>query len=274
MSISKNIRFFTFLNFLAGVILLTIVTPGYSQIWTDYNDHDPGIVSVEAMIPSLENFTTIDAPSASYLIYSRFSVGNNIWLTASLPVSHFKNKSADISETSIGNAYIGGRFGSSHSNGINFETGVYLPLAKNDAEGLATGIISDINNLSRYLPETTTLTGRLRYYRDSDSGFIIRAGAGPDILIPKSGESELFVAYYGQFLYRVNTLTLGAGLTATSIVTEKNLSFGDRTNSNIGIMSSLDFGGIRAGAYLRLPLDDEVNDFLNYVLGLHFGIIL
>lgn len=261
------------------ILFLASAINAYGQIWTDYNEHDPGIVSAEAMIPSFDNFLGAEAPSAAFELYTRFPVGDNLSLIASLPVSHFEaggSAFGDISETAIGNPYIGGRFGSRNSTEISFEAGVHLPLASADDTGLLTGQLLENHNLGRFLTETMTLSGLLRYRQDRESGIVLRAGGGPDLWIPtEDGPStELAVTYYGQMLYRADAITVGAGFTGLTLITDDDLSYGDRTLNDLGVMGSYRSGNFRTGAYLRVPLDDEVNDFLNFVLGIHAGILL
>lgn len=259
------------------LLTLAAASTGYGQVWTDFNEHDPGIVAVEAMIPSFDELLGADSPSSAYELYTRFSISDNLTLIASLPISHYESSGTifgDISETAVGNPYIGARFGSSPTTGMNFEAGIHLPLSSSDDTGLLTGLLIENHTLGRFLAETTTLSGAVRYYREQDSGLIIRAGGGPELWIPNEGDTELSLTYYAQLLYRADDLTFGAGLTGLTLITEGDLSYGDRTLNDIGLMGSYRFSGLRLGGYLRVPLDDEVNDFLNFVLGVQLGILL
>lgn len=263
------------LSLLLSAVCTGVSSTAYGQIWTDHNEHDPGIVSVEAMIPAFDDFLGAEAPSSTWELYTRFPVTGNLSVIASLPVSHFETSGralADISETSIGNPFLGVRIKTTSHN-VDIDAGVRLPVASNDDTGLLTGILIDNHSLSRFTTETTTFSGVLRYHRDWESGLILRAGIGPEIWLPDEG-SELIATYYGQLLYRSDPLTLGAGFSGLNLVTESDISFGDRTLTDIGILGSYRFGNFRTGAFLRFPLDDEISDFLDFVLGINLGFVL
>lgn len=262
------------------ILFCTAPTAVYGQIWTDHNDHDPGIVAVEVMVPSFDDALNAEAPSSALELYARFPVAENISLIASLPISHFEASGSflggDVSETALGNPYLGARFGGDRLNNLNFELGARVPVASEDDTGLITGLLIENHVLGRYLTETVTLTGMVRYQRDQESGIVLRAGGGPDVWIPTKGgpATELVITYYGQILYRSDALTLGAGFTGLTLITDADLSYGDRTLNDLGVMLSYNSGGFRIGGHLVVPLDDEVNDFLNYTLGVHAGFAL
>jgi len=271
----RPVAFFT-------LFIITSTAPAsvYGQIWTDYNEHDPGIIAVEVMIPSFDNALNVEAPSSALELYARFPVAENISLIASLPISHYEATGSflggDVSETALGNPYLGARFGSERSGDFNFEFGARVPVASVNDTGLLTGQLIENHVLGRFLTETVTLTGMVRYQRDQESGIVLRAGGGPDVWIPTEGgpATELVITYYGQILYRSEALTVGAGFTGLTLITDADLSYGDRTLNDLGVMLSYDSGGFRIGGHLKVPLDDEVNDFLNYTLGVHAGFVL
>ena len=273
---TKKSRSTTLVSFALILIMIHLPFTVYGQLWTDHNTHDPGIISLESLIPAFNNILGVESPSSTYEIYTRFPVTNQISVIASLPVSHFESAgsvSGDISETSVGNPFLGVRFGTP-SRGLNIEGGTRLPISSADGEGLFTGQLIENYSLGRFLPETTTINGVIRYTKNWDPGFFIRVGVGPDLLLPKEGDTELTLTYYGQFIFSTGPLSLGAGFSGLTVTTSEDLTFGDRSLTDIGFLASLQFGRLRPGAHIRLPLDKEVNDFLDYIVGLNMGVVL
>jgi len=278
---TKKSRSITLVSFALILIIVYVPNTVYGQLWTDHNTHDPGIVSLESLIPALDNFIGAESPSSVYEIYTRFPVTDKLSVVASLPVSHFESTGSvagDISETSVGNPFLGVRFGNP-SRGLNIEGGTRLPISSTEGDGLLTGLLVENYSLGRFLPETTTITGVVRYSQTWESGFLVRAGVGPDILLQNEGDTELTLTYFGQIIFSPGPLSLGAGFSGVTNTTAEDLSFGDRSLPDrslpdVGILASLQIGSLRPGANFRIPLDGDVNDFLDYIVGLNLGVVL
>lgn len=249
-------------------------TASAQTVWAD----GPGLeseVGIELMIPSFDDLFGTEFPSSALLLHVRAPIGRAISLNGELPVSHL---SADggTSETDIGNIYLGLRF-HGVSPGLDFDIGGRIPTAPSDGSGLVTGMLLENYSLGTYMPKTVSLNSSANYFWQGESGLIIKTGGGPDVLIPTgdlSGDAELFVNYYGQILYGSDSFSIGGGMTGLLIVTESNLSFGDRTIHDLGILGSYHFDSTSLGGYLRVPLDDDINDYLNFVFGLNLSITL
>lgn len=253
---------------IAGLlILLGLSAIGSAQsVWVD----DPTMettVGMEVMIPSFDDFLATEFPSAAFLLHFGAPIGNSVILKADLPVSHLSAVN-DISETDIGNIYLGLQF-HEVSPGLDLELGGRLPTAPDDGSGLVTGMVMENYRLGTYMLETVSFSSNAKYFWQSETGLRVKAGGGPDVLIPTGdGDTELFLNYYGQILFGPEDFSFGGGMTGLLIVTEKDLSFGDRTIHDLGILGSYKFDSVRLGTYIRVPLDDDINDIMNFVLGL------
>lgn len=231
----------------------------------------------ELLMPSIDNSVGADSPTSAVLLYSRIQLNDAISIKIDLPISHFSNTN-DFSETDIGNPYLG--FGLHEiTPGLDLNIGIRFPLAPSmeDASGLITGMLIENYNLGTYIPEAFSITSSFKYRWQNEKGLILNTGGGPDIVIPTNTDeldNEFLFNYYGQVLYGADNFGIGTGITGLFIVTEEDLSFGDRTIHDFGILGFYDFGSATLGSYFRVPLDDDLNDILSFVFGLNVNLSL
>ncbi len=277
----KKVRCFKHITVLILLFVLVIQFKSDAQsVWVD-KDERASAIGLELMIPSLADEFSTEFPTSAFVVYGRIWASEVIRIDVDLPVSHVSAGDGDLSETDIGNPYVGVGFINSE-NEVFFDIGIRLPLAPNlsvsnpnASIGLFTGLLVENYNLGKYAPETFSISSQVKYRYQNSSGLIVKVGGGPDVIFPPDdADTEFFLNYHTQLLYGSQDIRIGAGFTGVLIVTENNVSFGDRTIHELGITSAYDFGSVEAGAYLRVPLDESINDQLNLVLGLNLFIAL
>lgn len=264
----------------ALVVLLLIfgfqIRSSAQSVWIDEGERTSK-VGIEAMIPSLSDFNSdVDFPTSAVVLYGQIRANDRLSIKIDLPVSHLSVGDSDISETDIGNPYIGIAIFNKESS-VLFDLGFRLPLAPSfnisdpgNNAGLFTGVLVENYNLGKYVPETFSITSQIKYRWQNPAGLIVKFGGGPDLIFPPDdADAELFLNYHSQFLFSTGDFRIGAGFTGLLFISENDISFGDRTIHDLGILSVYDFGPIEAEAYLRVPLDDEIRNDLNFVLGLN-----
>src|SRR5699024_12253272 len=118
----------------------------------------------------------------------------------------------------------------------------------------------------------------VHYRQEYTAGFGFRIDGGAEVLVPKDAGGELFIKYGGQLFYTVDRLTIGTGIIGRLLATDENLSFSERSINSWGVNGSYNFDSINVGAYVELPLNDDVSIFslgenaLNAIIGLNIGI--
>lgn len=263
------------------VVLILLLTFGIhskseaQSVWVD-KDESKSAVGIELMIPSLTDEFSTEFPTSVFVLYGSFWASDQIRIDVDLPVSHVSAGDGDLSETDIGNPYVGVGFMNADKE-VAVDIGIRLPFAPNSDVsnpnanvGLFTGALIENYNIGKFAPETFSITSQVKYRYRNASGLILKVGGGPDVIFPPDdADAEFLLNYYGQLLYKSEDLRIGAGFTGLLIVSEEDLSFGDRTIHDLGILSAYDFGAMEAGAYLRVPLDEDIGDQLNFVLGLN-----
>lgn len=254
-------------------LIFVVTSSGQGQSgWVD-SDEYKSKVGLELMIPSFDDMLGSEFPTSALLIYTQISLSEKAGLKINVPISHFSSSFADMSETGIGNPYLGIIFYDINPD-LDLDLGLRLPLASEDNFGLTTGALIENYNLGIYSPETFSVTSNLKYCWKEESGLIIKMGGGPDVIKPKDQDTELLANYYGQVLYGPDDFMVGIGITGLVIVTESDLSFSERSIHDLGITGSIDFNSVQTGAYLRITLDDDLNDEINFVLGLNLTVLL
>lgn len=177
------------------------------------------------------------------------------------------------SQSTVGNPYLGFEIG---QRGAPFlgEFGIRLPAASEDKFGaVLMGIVSDYDRLEAFIPNTVSITGMLNYCHREASGFALRLRGGPSLLLnTDEDDTELFIGYSVQAGYEAPRFSLLGGFTGRAIMTEEDADFDERSIHQLGFNVSAQFGKLRPGLHLRLPLDDDLQESLDAVLG--FNLIL
>jgi hypothetical protein len=270
---------------LAAIILaaLTPATLPAQSIWLD-RSHDQSL-GFEILIP---NFKTDDDEAVSGLamfLSLRTPLSERIRLTSELPFVHGKIESNSFffrineSQSTFGNPYLGLEIGQKDSP-VFGELGVRVPLASEDNFGATlVGFTADVDRLEAFLPNTLPIMGMLNYHRKEKSGFSLRLRGGPSLLVYTKADagddgSDLFIGYSAQAGYESERVSVLGGVTGRANMTEENADFGERSLHQLGFNASVGLGNVRPGIHFRLPLDEDLKDFLDFVLGLNLGIQL
>ncbi len=250
---------------------LCALNSSYGQ-WTDHNAHDPGIVAVQATVPAFDESIPAESPSSLYQFYSRFYLGNNLSVIASLPISHFSSTTRtgeSIDKTAAGNPYLGIRL-ESISSGLALETAFRLPVATNN-DGILTGLLMEEFVREAFLPESASFKAQLQYHYEHGSGLVFLIGGGPHYRMLKGAENEVWISYYTRMHLRKGGLTLGVGLTGMGVLSDSDLSVREKADQSLDFMTAYTFGRLRAGTSIRFPLGKELRNNFSYSAGFSLG---
>jgi hypothetical protein len=263
-----------------------ISSPAQS-IWLDRR-HDKTI-TLEILKPNFdgEDNTTL-ATSALFLSF-RSPLSKKLHFVAELPFAHsgFEainrgesgSTSVDESESTLGNPYFGLEI-AGQSSPVFAEIGIRVPFAAEDKLGaVVTGFFTDFDRFEAFLPDLVPITGMLNYYHKEASGLAIRLRGGSSLLINHNKEknedaTEWFLGYSAQAGYESERVSVLGGVTGRANISEGDLDFGERSIHQLGFNASVGLGNVRPGVHFRLPLDDDLKNSLDFVLGFNLGIQL
>lgn len=267
---------------LPAILAAISATPAAAQILQPYGDPLPGkAIELEIMKPSFDGGDFTFTTSADFLAV-RWPVSARTRLVGEVPFVHASPSGSGTSSDLLGNFYVGLRRDGAPGPGGSWSTelGVRLPTANvwgdNDF-AILVGLFSAFQRYEAVLDDTWAVRLAGTYRKLRPDGLAIRAGLGSVLLLPggdAGGDSELFADYGLQVGYEQARYQLGAAFTGRAIITEGNIDFGERTQHDLAFGASTRFGRFHPGVYVRIPLDDELNDLLNHVLGLRLAVAL
>ena len=237
------------------------------------NREERGGFAIEYLRPGMKGDLDIRFLSGIYVMSLRTRVSDRMHLVAELPFVHLSYSDeffGDQSSTDIGNPYLAVAMGSPDS-GTMVEVGAHLPLADENAEGLIFGAFADIDRLEMYAPSSAAIGARVDYTDPLTKGFGLRLRIGPSLTFPTGdfGDENDFHLLYGLAgVFGSAQTSVSVGLTGRWNVSGEGGSFGENSVNQGTVRVSHGFRAARVGAQLRIPLDDDLDDIVEHVLGL------
>jgi hypothetical protein len=248
-------------------------------------------ISLEILKPNFKRDEQFKFASSALFVTLRLPLAESLRLSVELPFAHavyrqyeydyysYRPTFHEESETAVGNPYIGLE-AQSDVKTLSVEIGLRLPLAsekKYNAQWI--GITSDFDREEAFARKLLPLQLSLNYHLRDASGFAVRLRGGPDFWIRTSSESEgdkteLLLHYSTQMGYEGERLSVLAGVTGRWLLSEKNLTFAERTFHQLGFEASVALGRFRPGLHIRFPLDKDLSDLFERVYGLNCSVQL
>lgn len=249
------------------------------SIWVDFNNQTT--LALEILKPNFESEIS-EFIKPTFLTSALFATvhiptSENLSIVGELLLAHFGSDVGETSETNLGNLYLGLEF--RFQNAPMFaEVGIRVPLVDAEDEASFAGVSSDFaDRLEAFIEDAIPVTTFLNFRHKSPQGFVMRLRGGPSVLIATGDreESELGINYSAQAWYEGKQVRVGGGLTGRVIISEDG-DFGERSVHQFGVNADVLLSQVRPrpGVYFRLPLDDDWNDFVNFVFGLKFDVRL
>jgi hypothetical protein len=260
--------------FTPALCLMVVAAPAAAQdYWSNPGNNELSLELVRPMLPDDELTTT------SFALFA----GGTINLTKTLAVAFdfpYARAAYDIGEaetsSSIGNPYVGVEY-AMPALGLQLTGGARLPLAKLEIDnflGQALGILSTIDRMEAFVPEAATLQASARLTRELTPNFFVSGRLGANMALytdTEEGEdsSDLFTLYGAQGWYQTGALRVGGGLLGRLLLTgEEDSSFSDNSWHEAGLWLDYAVGPTRPGIFIRMPLDDEMSDIMDFTIGL------
>lgn len=275
-----------FLGLVSAVFLLVLAGPASAQsIWIDRGVDRA--IWLEVLKPNFsEEFLTNGgffspplkstfATSAVFLS-TRWRVSGPLLLRAEIPFVNvgFKGQPqffGGTSENQFGNPFVGIELGRPDASSSG-EIGVRIPIV-DDEHPFSAQMASyiDFDRFEAFLPNVWTFTAMANVQFTGKTGLLLRLRAGPAFFLPtESGpDPELFGDYSVQAGYQANRATVLGGLSGRGWLTESDLS--NRFIDQLGFAASYTFGNFIPGVHFRVPLDDNLSNYVDFIFGINVG---
>ncbi len=170
-------------------------------------------------------------------------------------------------EGTIGNIYVGFEQRAGDAP-VFFELGARAPLVDPD-EVLAclVGLASDLNRMEAFVPDLVPVNAAVSYRTRFDNGLLLFVKGGPNLWIPtEGGDVEVFGLTEAHVGYAYDRFGVLAGVAGRALLSE-DLNFDERTNFQFGAGAWVEVGRVRPALLLRVPIDEEMRDVLNTIVG-------
>jgi hypothetical protein len=237
----------------------------------------PTDVNLEVLNPAIQG-SEMTTFSLMYFLSGRIGLAQHTVLVAEIPYAHYAPNSdyygyfQRTADNAFGSPYIGLHLGP-YKQGWQGEIGLRLPLAERDKYATQMGLLGDfLERAEAFLPDVLTVVAGGNYRYKSSDGFALRLRLAPLLWIGTGDNSgmdpELFFLYAVQIGYEDQTVAVGGGLSGRYGATIEDADFGERSFHQLGLYMNFDFGGWGPGVQLRVPLDEDLGDFLDPTLSL------
>ncbi len=255
------------LTLAAGLLLVGPAASLAQSPWL--GSHGTPRVAIEVYKPGFDEQSEFKSASTALFLSGRLRGNETVALVGELPMAFGGLRQDSDASAELGNPYLGLELGRPE-RGVWLQLGGRLPLVGEDpSSSILVGVASDIDRYSAFMSKTAALSGALNLGIRDSSGLGFRVRGGPELLIStRSGSDTETFMYYGAEVSHVRgplEVSLHAG--GIWVATESG-SFSERSLHQGGVSASYSLGGVRPGITLRLPLDKDMTETLDYIVGL------
>lgn len=245
------------------------------SIWLPHGENHT--VGIEFLKPDFDGDANVDFFTGALFLTGKLRVSEKLFFVAELPIVRrgFDEEFGFFeSETAVGNPYIGLE---TRGETSFIEFGLRPPLMSDDDFIAASAAIADFDRLEAFDPDFFTIAAKVNYRKKSASDLVTRLRLGPTFLIytnDTGDDLELLLDYSAQVGYEGGQVHVIGGLTGRFLASSDDGNIGERTVHQLGVAANLALNNVRPGIHLRLPIDDDLNNIIDLVFGLHLAVLL
>jgi hypothetical protein len=263
----------------AGCLLALLVTRS-AQSQTYWHDETAkAAVRLDLIKPFLKGEGSQFLSGALFLSGST-RIGKTLRFEAELPIARAgvdAGSGPSASAMRLGNPYLGltvQRAGKP----VAFQFGIRLPTTGDPVTSIddfanSVGILADFDRFEAFSPKVLTARAAIEVRHVSPGGLLLGAKLGPSLFVDTrtgtSGDTqELFADYGVRVGYEGTGVLATVGFTGRGVITESDLSFGERTVHQLTGAVELRQRRVRPSGLLRIPLDRDYREATRVIVGL------
>lgn len=236
---------------------------------------------LEVSHPEVETFE-VTVPSTAWYASGRYPVAQSLWAVAEIPFAYGKVDGPAIPEleggTVLGNPYLGLEYAA--SDRVRVEAGARLPLTTADdfSFGDVVGFLADPLRGEAFMQDVVPLSAAVTFSHSLTSGMKLQARSGVTSMIWRGddelGETMTALDYGLLGQYPMGLARFGGGLTGRWDVSAEEDGFSENSLHQLGLSADYQFGRLRPGLNLRIPLDEEYRDLVTASMGVYLQVSL
>jgi hypothetical protein len=243
--------------------------------------HDPG-VSLEISKVSFDEDPHLSFGTMQLTLAARFRLAENMFFLFELPYVHTGRDVVYVpyygihseSSSTLGNPYLGVET-SRPDGGPVFKFGMRVPLtSQTEYTAWSYGVAAARDRWEAFGPKLTIIQvgGGLQISRTNQ--YRLRLLLLPTLMVPNSGDPELFLDMNTEFWITSRHVRAGIGLYDRYFVTESEHSFDARNELQTGLSFNAAIGTFHPGIHFRIPLDQNVKNVIDFTYGLNLTVDL
>jgi hypothetical protein len=262
--------------FILLILCLNLITCNAQPIWLFQRYDDT--VSLEILKAHFKDTDYTSPGTSIFFLSARLKGPNNVIAVCEIPYTYVSFKSyfgedAQKGESSnyMGNPYLGIEI---HSDKLPLfgEIGLRMPIAPNDRSLISVFVmtIGDFIDRAEAFAPAFPINFALNCRIQDPSGLNLRFRLGSAAWIPTKEENELdwYLLYCIDIGYALQKADLKVGISGRRILTERDIMYGERSLNQFVFAVSYNFSRIQPSLSFRLPLDEDLSEFIDYTIGL------
>lgn len=268
------------------ILSILIFAPDHvTAQWLHFPATDESNVSLEFMKPNFKNITGIKTASSVWFLGTRVQSNDQKFsFIGEIPVAYYAENSFDIytgirflSELLVGNPLLAFEIRGKPGKYGGFALIGFRPplVGKRTPNAQFYGIFTDFDRFEAFARDqfsfllgsgTRLDVSSSRLKSEIDLGFTTL------VVIPTVGqiEPEVYAKYYIQGWLFFSRVSFNAEFTGVGYLSGDGGSIGERTEHQISFGTQFSFGNCMLGAFIRVPIADELKQVLDFVGGVNF----
>ena len=259
---------------LVAFVLLAGLAPaaGAQSIWLDRVS--PRNLHLEVAKPIYDDDGE-DFLTTNWWLSGRFPLGAKVHLVGEVPYARYAEDGGSFESSSIGNLYVGVETNPvSGGSGAWFEGGLRLPTVDSNELASIPATFVDTDRWEAFTlgAEAWNLHTAAHWRSDIVGHVGVDVRAAPNVWFGGDLEDvDLLLVYGAQVLYHGTGARAGIGLTGRWLATFET---DDDTSHQVEAAADFFSGSVRPGFTARLPLDEDLGDIQQAVIGVSLTVAL